>query len=268
MADNTDKDTSDKETPEEKAPEKDIEKEVPEEVETKEPEKETPETKEPEKEPETKEEETEEEIDVDEITKTAAEQAQKAVMEKIAAGLGLTKDEKDKAQDEGLVPPWEKRGETKPKSWKEHAEYSADLAEWKRKEDEKQIAKVQEEQEQEAKEVNKKWNDYWDSELKELTESNLIPEIKDGSDPNDQGKKVRVRLFAKMKEIGEQRVKENLPPITSVELVFHKFKDEILNEPAGANAPVSFSQRVGGGNKDDYSYAEIHGKSFDQLKEG
>src|SRR3990167_4332944 len=111
-------------------------------------------------------EEKEEIFDVEEFKKQTVEEAQKAVMEKIATGLGLTKEEKEEAKDE-LVPPWEKRGETKPKSWKEHAEYSADLAQWKRKKEDEEIAKVSEEQEKEAKEVNKKWNDYWDSELKE-----------------------------------------------------------------------------------------------------
>ena len=211
-------------------------------------------------------EEKEETFDVEEFKKQTVEEAQKAVMEKIATGLGLTKEEKQEAKDE-LVPPWEKRGETKPKSWKEHAEYSADLAQWKRKREDEQIAKVQEEQDIEAKEVNKKWNDYWDSELKSMEESGAIPEVKNGDDPNDPGKRLRVKLFAKMKEVGEDRRTKGLAPITSVELIYHKYKDELSDEVPGANAPVSFGKRgVGTDDKSDYSYNEIHGKSFDKLK--
>ena len=213
-----------------------------------------------------KEEEKEEAFDVEEFKKQTVEEAQKAVMEKIATGLGLTKEEKQEAKDE-LVPPWEKRGETKPKSWKEHAEYSADLAQWKRKKEDEEIAKVSEEQEKEAKEVNKKWNDYWDSELKSMEESGSLPEVKDANDPNDPGKRLRIKLFAKMKEVGEDRRSKNLAPITSVELIYHKYKDELSDEVPGANAPVSFGKKgVGTDNKDDYSYDQIHKSSFDKLK--
>ena len=136
--------------------------------------------------------EEEEEFDVDEFKKTTVEEVQKAVMGKIAAGLGLTKEEEAKVKEEGLVPPWEKRGEAKPKSWKENNEYAADLAEWKREQREAGIAKVQEDNEKEAKEVNKKWNDYWDSELKSLEDSEELPVVKDENDPNDPGKRRRI----------------------------------------------------------------------------
>ena len=197
--------------------------------------------------------------------KETAEEAQKAVLDKIAAGLGLTKEEKEEARKE-LVPPWEQRGENKPKSWKEHAEYSADLAEWKRQQTEAEIAKAQEEQEKEAKETNKKWNDFWDSELKELTESGKIPEVKDPENPNDPGKQARIKLFAKMQQLGLERQAKGLPPITSVKLIFYEhYQDE---EPAGADAPVSFGKKnvSSDGDGSDYSYEDIHGKSFDQLK--
>src|SRR3990167_6205342 len=236
--------------------------EKPKETPEKEPEDETPATETP-----AKEEEKEETFDVEEFKKQTVEEAQKAVMDKLAAGLGLTREEKQEAKDE-LVPPWEKRGETKPKSWKEHAEYSADLAQWKRKKEDEQIAKVQEEQDIEAKEVNKKWNDYWDSELKSMEESGAIPEVKNGDDPNDPGKRLRVKLFAKMKEVGEDRRSKSLAPITSVELIYHKYKEELTGDVPGANAPVSFGKRGVGttDDKSDYSYNEIHGKSFDKLK--
>src|SRR3989304_3679889 len=217
-ADTTEEKEEVKETPKEEIKEEVVEKEITKEAPEEEPTKETTE--------ETKEEETEVEFDVEEFKKSTVDEAQKAVLSKIAEGLGLTKKEQEEVKDE-LVSPWEKRGETKPKSWKEHAEYAADLAEWKREKREKDIAKVQEDNEVEAKEVNKKWNDYWDSELKDLVDAGDLPAITDEKDPKDQGRMVRVRLFAKMKEVGEDRKAKNLPPITSVELIFRKYKDEI-----------------------------------------
>lgn len=248
-----------KEEVEEKAP---VEK-APEETEAVE-EKDTPEET---KEEEEKAEEKEEEFDVEEFKKSTIEETQKAVLEKMAAGLGLTKEEKEQVKDE-LTPPWEERGETKPKSWKEHAEYAADLAQWKRKKENEEITKIQEDNEKEAKEVNKRWNDYWDSELKELEEAEKIPAVKDADDENDPGKKARIKLFAKMQEIGLARQKENKPPITSVKLIFYEhYEDE---EPGGANAPVSFGKRATGATKDDddYSYDDVHGKSVDEIKRG
>lgn len=215
-------------------------------------------------EPDAKEEE--EEFDVEEFKKETVEAAEKAVTEKIAASLGLTKKEEELSKEEGLIPPWEKRGETKPKSWKEHAEYSADLAEWKRDQRDKEIVKVQEEQETEAKEMNQKWQDYWDTELDELEKANKIPAIKDADDPNDPGKIARVKLFSKMHELGLKRQAEKLPPINSVKLIFYEHYTD--GEPGGADAPISFGKGgapVAGG--DDYSYDDIKNKSFDQIKE-
>ena len=210
---------------------------------------------------------TEEEFDVEEFKRSTVEEAQKAVVEKIAAGLGLTKEEKKQVEDEGKIPPWEKEGRT-PKSYKEVAEYSADLAEWKRDQKEKEIANIQKDNENEAKEVGKRWNDYWDTELDELTKINKIPAVKDENDPNDPGKKARIKLFAKMQELGLQRQKDGLPPITSVKLIYYEHYDD--GEPGGADAPVSFGKKgvSSSGEGDDYSYSEIRGKNFDQIKRG
>lgn len=218
--------------------------------------------------PEVEEEPVKEEpFDVEEFKKSTVEETQKVVLGKIAESLGLTKEEKVEAKDE-LVPPWEQRGEEKPRSWKEHAEYSADLAQWKRQKDEEQIAKVQEENEKEAVESNKKWNDYWDSELDDLVKTGKIPAIKDPEDNKDEGKQARVKLFAKMQEIGIKRRSEGKPPITSVKLVYYEHYND--GEPAGAAAPVSFGKKgvSTGKSDDDYTYAEIHSKSIDQLKGG
>lgn len=230
--------------------------------------KETEEVESTEETPETEEteevKETEEEFDLEEFKKQTVEETQKAVFEKMMAGLGMTREEKDEAKKE-LIPEWEKRGETKPKSWKEASEYAADLAEWKRERREEEIKKVQEENEAEAVEVNKKWNDYWDSELKELEESGKIPSVKDENDVNDPGKRARIRLFAKMKELGTERQAKNLPPITSVKLIYYEHYDN--EEPPGSDAPISFGKKgVTTDNKDDYDYYQIHNKSVDQIK--
>jgi len=214
-----------------------------------------------------KEEAQEKEFDIEEFKRSTVAETQKAILEKLMEGLGMTKTEKEAAKDE-LIPPWEKRGEDRPRSWKEHAEYAAELAQWKRKREEEEIARIQEENEKEAKEQAKKWNDYWDSELSEMEASGDFPKVNDPNNPNDPGKQARVRLFAKMREVGLQRQKEGKAPITSAELIFRKYRDEILAEPAGANAPISMGKQGVSSEDEDpgYSYEEIHGSSFDQLK--
>src|SRR3989304_1569745 len=150
-ADTTEEKEEVKETPKEEIKEEVVEKEITKEAPEEEPTKETTE--------ETKEEETEVEFDVEEFKKSTVDEAQKAVLSKIAEGLGLTKKEQEEVKDE-LVSPWEKRGETKPKSWKEHAEYAADLAEWKgnKKDGEEFFEFI----DRVGLDVfrNKKWNDY------------------------------------------------------------------------------------------------------------
>lgn len=213
-----------------------------------------------------------EELDIEQFKKETVElastQAQKQVMEKIAAGLGLTtEDKKEIEKDDELIPPWEQRGEDRPKSWKEQAEYAADLAEWKRNKQDEEIKRVQEDNEKEAKEQNKKWNDYWDTELDDLVKAGKLPEVKNEDDPNDKGKLARIKLFKKMQEIGLQRQKEGLTPITSVKLVYYEHYQD--DEVPGADAPVSFSKKgVNSESSDEYSYHDIHGKTIDQIKEG
>lgn len=218
-------------------------------------------------EPEAKTEEVEEEeFDLEEFKKSTIEETKKAVAKDIAESLGLSKEEEEQSKDEGLIPPWEKRGETKPKSWKENNEYTVDLVNWKRKQEEERVAKAQDEQEEEAKEINKKWQDYWDTELDELEKTNKIPAVKNPDDPNDAGKKARVKLFSKMHELGLERQAKGLAPINSVKLIFYEHYES--DEPAGADAPISFGKSgapTSGG--DDYTYEEIHGSSFDKLKD-
>ncbi|KKK68542.1 hypothetical protein LCGC14_2943010, partial [marine sediment metagenome] len=163
----------------------------------------------------------EQEFDVEEFKKTTVEETQKAVMEKLAVGLGLTTEEKKQVKDE-LIPPWEQRGESKPKSYKELVEHSAEVSEWKRKKEDERIAKVQEDQDKEAKKDNKRWNDHWDTELKDLVSSGKIPAVKDDNDPNDLGKQARIKLFAKMNELALKSQVENKPMITSMKLIFYE----------------------------------------------
>ena len=215
--------------------------------------------------PEVKEEPKEQEFDVEEFKKTTVEETQKAVMEKLAVGLGLTTEEKKQVKDE-LIPPWEQRGETKPKSYKELVEHSAEVSEWKRKKEDERIAKVQEDVDKEAKKDNKRWNDHWDTELKDLVKSGKIPAVKDDNDPNDLGKQARIKLFAKMNELALKSQVENKPMITSMKLIFYEHYNS--EEPTGANAPISFGKKGVAEDTDDYSYEEIHSSSFDKLKGG
>jgi len=264
----------DKKTPAEEVKEEaQVEEEVQEEEQTEKLEEESVEPQEEEKETETPPEEevpveeTEQEFDLEEFKQNVMSETQQNILSKISEALGMDEKDGKQAKEEGMIPPWEKENRN-PKSYKEIAEYSADLAIWKKEQVDKEVAESQKEQEREAKEENKKWNDYWDNELKELEEDGKIPPIKDENDPNDPGKQARIKLFGKMKEIGDKRQAQGEQPVTSIKLVYYEHYED--PEPPGADAPVSFgkkgvSQQSGG---DDYSYWDIHNKSIDQIKDG
>lgn len=213
---------------------------------------------------ETKEEpkEVEVEVDPEEIAKTIKQEYE----DKLRNALGITKEDEKKAEDEGYVTPWEKRGESKPASWKEANEAAADLANWKRKKEDEEIKKVQEEQEKEAKESQKKWDDYWDMQLKELEDEGSIPAITDKENKEDPGHLARLKLFQTMNDVNKERAKQNLPRITSLTEIYsrHYKSDEV----PGADAPVSFGKKAVGGSDDkvDYTYDQIHNSSFNKLK--
>jgi hypothetical protein len=211
-----------------------------------------------------------EEFDLEEITnkasEAAAQKAQEAVLGKIASALGLSPEEADKAKDEGLVPPWEKRGEDRPKSWKEQAEYSADLAVWKQDQAKKAAEEAEAKAKDEEKQKTESWNKHWDEQLDDLVATGKLAKVENKDDPNDRGVVERKALWQKMYDVNQQRLAEGKQAISSLKEIYYEHYQDPNAQPAGADAPVSLGRNGGtSGNATDYSYDDIHKASFEQI---
>jgi hypothetical protein len=212
-----------------------------------------------------KETKEEPQVDVEEITEQATKRAEERVAQRLLDALGVTKEDKAKAEDEGLVPPWEKE-ERNPKSYKEVAEFSAELAEWKREQTEKAKEEETKQAEESQKKTNEQWNKYWDDQIEELIAEGKLPKVENKEDENDPGVKARKVLFQKMYEVAQSKIKEGKQPVYSLKELFAFHYEDPNAQPAGYDAPVSLGNRAGSTPSGDViDYNEIHNKSFDQL---
>lgn len=207
-------------------------------------------------------------FDPEEFKKQTIRETSEEIVKKISAGLGLTQEEQDQSQSEGLVAPWEKEGRN-PKSYKEVAEFSAELAEWKRQ----QAEKAQEEQKKQEEETQKKttdqWNKYWDEQLDDLLSSGKLPKVEDENDKSDPGKLARNALWQKMWDVNQQRKSEGKQPVTSLKEIYYEHYEDPNAQPAGYDAPISLGRKaVSGGDSKDYSYEDIHNQPFEKILSG
>ena len=218
--------------------------------------------------PEPQETKPEPQIDVEELKKETIRETSQAIVDKISKGLGLTQEEQDKSQAEGLVAPWEKE-DRNPKSYKEVAEFSADLAEWKRQQAEVKSQEEAKQAEATQKQTNERWNKYWDEQVEDLINSGKLPKVEDKDNPNDPGVVAKKALYQKMWEVTQERVKGGKQPISSLKEIFYEHYEDPSAQPAGADAPVSLGKKaVSGGDSKDYSYDEIHDQPFEKIIAG
>jgi hypothetical protein len=208
------------------------------------------------------------EVDVEKITETATKRAEERVAQRLLDALGVTKEEKTQAEWEGLIPPWEKEGRN-PKSYKEVAEFSAQLAEWKLEQTQKAKEEEEEQAKEQQKQTNEQWNKYWDDQLDELVASGKLPKVEDSKDPNDPGVVARKVLFQSMFDISQERLQQGKPAVTSLKEIFYEHYKDPNAQPAGYDAPISLGKRaVSTGEKADYSYNDIHGSSYSEIIAG
>lgn len=234
---------------------------------------------------EAKEEVVEEERDLDEfkeeIKKEAKEEAKAETQDQILKAIGITQEEKDQAEEEGWQTPWEKRGENKPASWQEAVEAGADLADFKRKQEEKEVVKEQEQAEAAKNERREQLNKYWDEQLEELRSLGKLPDfdekVKEKISKNqplteeereDPGLVAQVNLVGKMNEVAQQRRAEGKTPIYNLKEIYYEHFEGKGNVRAGADAPVSggrTSVKPSSNEEDDMTYEELHKSDFESL---
>lgn len=257
-------------------------REVVEEVAEEEPDKETTPPKKEEAEEEIEKEEPEKDLDEfrDEIKKEAKEEAKKETKDEILKALGVTETEKVEAEKQGWQSPWEKRGETKPKDWREAVEAGADLADFRRTQTEAEQKKKDEAAEKSQTERREQLNKYWDGQLNDLRSQGKLPEIDEKvqekiknnkqlneEDRKDPGLVAQYRLIETMSEVSKQRQANGQPAIYNLKEIFYEHYNAD-KQKAGADAPVSggkTSVQIGKTDEDEMSYEELHRTDFEGI---
>jgi hypothetical protein len=222
-------------------------------------------------------EEAEEKFSKDDVEKTVAE-AKKEVWDKIRSSAGMTDEEEKEMEDKGLIPPWEKEKRT-PKTYREIAEFSAELAEHREKKRQDEAKKQQDEMEKQRQANEKQLNDIWDEQLEDLREAGKIPKIDPGVigkikagkplsevEAKDPGLTAQRDLFNKMYEVAETRRKAGKPVSTNLkEIYYEHYQTPKKSQPAGADAPISGGASQINESDDDFTWKDIHGSSFHDI---
>jgi hypothetical protein len=231
----------------------------------------------------TKEEEPEKDLDEykDEIKQEAKEEARLETQQQILKAIGVTKGEKDEAEEAGWQTPWEKRGESKPKSWQEAVEAGADLADFRKQAEDKVKEKEIKQAETAKKEQQEQYNKYWDEQLEDLRRAGKIPDLSDEvkekvtkgqplseEERKDPGLNAQVNLINTMTEVSKQRRAANKPPIYNLKEIFYEHYTETKAQRAGADAPVSggkTSVKPAPSGDDDMTYEQLKKSSFEDI---
>jgi hypothetical protein len=202
------------------------------------------------------------------IKKEAKEEAVQAAKDDLVKTLtGEPKEEQ---------APWEKEGR-RPRDYKEVASWGKDQAL-------KEMKSEQVEKDEEAKKVSaankkvesnkqKKYDEYWEKQLTELTEEGKIPapgedvqrkldkgQTLTSEDKEDPGMRARAEIFEKARESKE----------TNLRLVYFEHVKDKPESSAGATAPVLGASRASRPveEKAGYSYEDVHNVPVDDILRG
>ncbi|SRR5258708_4679253 len=161
-----------------------------------------------------------------------------------------------KSEDE--VYPWEKekRIPTDKEIIDYTAEKSAQIVERRQKEKQAEVdaVKVEEDKKVDA------WKTHWAKQYDELEKDGIIRPIKDVNDTSDPGVTDRNEIWNAMVKSGRTSV---------IETYYREVSPNKGKQPKGATAPIVGSESGASPENTDeeYSYDEIHGKSFDDIRD-
>lgn len=198
----------------------------------------------------------------DEVGKQSEKMTEEMVS-KLATTFGITKEEEKKDQT-----PWDKEG--RQPTWTEALEYMAEKThgrikselEAEEKQEQEKVAKQQETQQN----FNNQLNSYWDTQLKELTDTGRIPAVTNATDDKDEGRVARVALFKTMMEVNQERTKKGLDPITNIKEIFYEHYKVPSDQPAGENAPIAgVTRAVTGSSADKIPYGQFHSQNIEDI---
>jgi len=212
-------------------------------------------------------------LDTSEMEQRIYEKVQKETVDKITKSLKGEDATEEEVSDykKFANETWKKEGRNP--TYEEALEFVSNKAieniekrqaEKIQKENEQSEAQKRAEAEREAN-----LNKYIDSELEDLVSSGKLPKVVDKSDENDPGVKARRAVFQAMMEVNTKRASEGKDPIYSPKIVYYEHYKSPIEQPAGADAPISGGRsgvHTDGDNR--ASYKEIHNKSFLDLMLG
>ncbi len=224
------------------------------------------------------------EVPLEEVTSEVEKKAKEDVKQEVLKALGVSAQEKEQAEEAGWQSAWEKRGESKPASWKEAIEAGADLSDFRRDKAD-QLKEAEQEKIDTARQAQmKKLNTYWDGQLDDLRGQGKLPAIAEDvrtkmdsgealseEDREDPGVKAQKQLVDTMYDVGKQLESQGKPVVYNLKEIYYEFyeKKAAENQPAGADAPVSggtSAVSTGGDETIDYT-KDIVGKSFQDIIE-
>jgi hypothetical protein len=169
-------------------------------------------------------------IDVDAIT----QKAQQSVIDKIAQGLGITKEEAKKQlpQDPDemakFVQENAKKGAEDFYNEKQQAEKAAEEAEIKR-----------------TQEGAGAFRNLWANQFNQLAEAGKVPKIVNPQDQNDPGVVAKRQLLTRMKVILDENAAAGVEYVPTLKEIFYEHPDVFETATTtGANVPVSGGGRV------------------------
>jgi len=112
------------------------------------------------------------------------------------------------------------------------------------------------------KEQNDAFNALVDEELEELYAKERLPKIVDANNPKDEGVIAKKALFQQMLDVNQERAKQKKPLIYSVNRIFHEYYKPPVDQPAGADAPVSAGGSPNSDKTEGFSYDSVKKSSF------
>lgn len=205
-----------------------------------------------------------------------ADTFKKEIIDEIKQAIPQTPQETKEAKDaiDEYLETAEKEGRTP--TYKEALKYLKDVAKNELKEEfakeeearRKQAQELKEKSDQEIAQREQEIKSSLEEEMNELISNGKIPAVKDANDPQDPGVRAQVSILNRMMEVNQDRVKNGQQAILSVGRIFSNYYKEEVEQPAGADAPISAGSRVAPHAQPDdeeMDYREIHNTSWSEL---
>ena len=212
---------------------------------------------------------------VKEVKEKTKEEAKEEYKAEVLKALGYDEKSRDKAKEEGYVPPWEKRGEASPATWEEEREAGYEYSKFRESEEEKTKQASDKVAADADKERLAVWNKEIDAQLDYLRKEGHLPEIDfevnkrrvagtlTDEDKKDPGIVAQTDLFNTMVKVTQEREAEGQPAISDIIHIFSRYHKP--KKPAGAKAPVSGGGKFVETQSEEPPYEDIHNASFEQI---